>query len=181
MINIIKTIKRLWRTCIACLLLLAFILSLPFSALSQETGRQYKVEAAFLFNFFNYFTWPGYDSPEALVNPTLCVDREDPVEPYLRYIQQHTKGARNLTIRKMKDGESPSRCNLLFTRQPLHNKWDIPDETLIVLESDEDLEREGMIKLEQQEDHMVMVIHNTWMKDKGFKVSSRLLDLAEVR
>lgn len=172
-------IKRLWQARAPCLLLAALLF--PFAAQPQEIGRQYKVEAAFLYNFFNYITWPGYDSPEELVKPTLCVDKEDPVEPYLRYIQQHTKGARSLTIHKMTSGESPAKCNLLFTRQPLHNKWEIPNDTLIVLESDDDLEREGMIELEQQADHMVVIIHNNWMQDKGFKVSSRLLDLAEVR
>jgi hypothetical protein len=147
-----------------------------------QDGRQYKVEAAFLYNFFSYITWPGYDSPEALRKPIICVDKEDPVEPYLRYIQQHAKSTdRPLTIRRISNGEVPTSCNLLFTRQPLYDKRIIPQDTLVVLDSDEDLEREGMIELTQQDGHIVMVIHNERMNNKGFKVSSRLLDLAEVR
>lgn len=162
------------------LYLLFLALLIPGAGYAQPS-RQYKLEAAFLYNFFNYITWPGYDSPEALENPIICIERDDPIGPYLRYIKQHIQGERSLGIRNLGDGESAAGCHLLFRRYPLRSQHELSKNTLTVYESDNDLVREGMIELAPEEERMVMVIYNSVMSARGFKVSSRLLDLAEIR
>ncbi len=47
----------------ALLAALALCLLAPALTRADETeDRQYKVEAVFLYNFFNYITWPGHSS-----------------------------------------------------------------------------------------------------------------------
>lgn len=150
----------------------------PATAAAEDDERYHKVEAAFLYNFFNYITWPDYAAPQELHQPRICIYHNDPIEPYLAYVQRKISTERQLTIRAINEGDDVADCNLLFSRHRLAQDT-MPRATLIVTELADTLDRgEGMIELERSGDGIQMRIDQQTLAEKGFHVSSRLLDLA---
>jgi hypothetical protein len=147
--------------------------------------REYKVEAVFLYNFFNYITWPGYSSPEGLRQVTICTMGDDPVERYLAYVGRRMAHERTLKIRALQEGESPEGCHMVFLRRssPLSQPVkDPPPDVLTVAMGPDFLANGGMIELTHEQERMAIAINRSLLAHKGFQVSSRLLDLArEVR
>lgn len=150
-------------------------------AAAQDEERHLKVEAAYLYNFFNYITWPGFSSPRALEDPVICIAYNDPVESYLDYVKEKMAGERTLTVRRMQEGENIDGCNLLFMRSGLTPRMaaeSLRQNVLLVSEPEDSLERGGMIELLPQEERLIIIINQTLLSKHGFQVSSRLLDLA---
>lgn len=148
----------------------------PFCVQADE--RDYKVEAVFLYNFFNYITWPGYHTPEDLKEATICIADEDPVRPYLEYIQHKRGNEHRLTIRNAKS--SASGCQILFVHDPKSvNLSDAAQNgVLLVSTAPNFINNGGMIELSPEEGRMAIEINNSQLTQADFHVSSRLLDLA---
>lgn len=145
-------------------------------ATAQE--RQYKVEAAFLYSFFNYITWPGYDTPQALKKPVICVYGDDPILPYLKYVSNKVAAERSLTLRTVSHSTADG-CNLLFMRHRLPELGNIDATTLTVFKPDDPLDRGGLIELTQEAQRISFKIDQSGLERQGFLVSSRLLELAK--
>ena len=147
-----------------------------------EEPRYYKIEAAFLYNFFNYITWPGYTSPEALTQPVICIESNDPVGPYLAYVQHKMLGQRGLQVRKVMDNGSLAGCHLLFVRHAVSEtgvRDALKNNTLIVAEPEDPLDRGAPLDLVKEEERLTLDIDQSRLTAGGFQISSRLLDLAE--
>jgi hypothetical protein len=164
---------------IACLLC---FLSFYTTARADEEERQYKIEAAYLYNFFNYITWPGHASPQALQQSIICVYGEDPVEPYLKYIQNKKLEERRISVRQLSEKESSEGCNIIFLRAHFSNeeikKLSTPG-SLIVSESKDSLDKGSMIELSKEDERIKMKINQSLIEKNNFHISSRLLSLAE--
>ena len=152
-----------------------------FPALAEE--RQYKVEAAFLYSFFNYITWPRYSTPQELQEPVICVNVDDPIIPYLDYIRAKVGGERTLTVRTIADEEIPKGCNIFFMRHRISSRIlaSLPSTTLMVLKPDDPLDQGGMIELSQDGERIAIKINQPQLEQNGFRISSRLLELAQVK
>lgn len=172
------TLKRSWSYRILAACMLCFM---AFPVAAKE--RQYKIEAAFLYNFFNYITWPGYESSQELQNPVICIYGNDPIKDYLEYIQQRMSDERLLEIRNIYSGDSLKDCHLFFMRHriSLAQFTGVSDSTLTVFILDDPLDRGGMIELSEDEGHIAIHINQSLLKQRGYQISSRLLDLARVR
>jgi hypothetical protein len=163
----------------ACRLTLATsVILCLFSFPSHADERQYKIEAAFLYSFFNYITWPDYASPQELREPIICVYGIDPILPYLNYIRGKMAGERTLSVR-VTDSDMTG-CHILFVRHRLASSLQdaLAGNTLLVFKLDDPLDRGGMIELSEDGDRMAMRINQSRLERSGFQVSSRLLDLA---
>ena len=160
------------------LVAIAVLCLLPASARAEE--RQYKVEAAFLYNFFNYITWPGYATPQDLQAPVVCIYGNDPLLPYLEYMRGKMASERSMTLREVSRSEDVHGCNILFMRhrmaQQMHS---LPGDTLTVLKPDDPLDAGGMIALNEDGERISIDINQNELAESGFKVSSRLLDIAQ--
>lgn len=148
-------------------------------AMAQQ--RQYKIEAAFLYSFFNYITWPGYESPQALFEPVICVYGKDPILPYLEYVRNRTNVTRTLSVRSVSQPEQTGGCHILFMRHtiPDHIADTLDDSVLTVLKPDDPLDRGGMIELAEEEERILIKINQPKLEQQGFHASSRLLQLAK--
>ncbi len=169
-----QTLKRTG----ACLLALALAAA---PAQAADDARYHKVEAAFLYNFFNYITWPGYIAPQDLHEAKICIFQNDPIEPYLSYVQQKMSAERHLSVQVISEDADSFDCNLIFMRHHLaaETAHRIAPSTLIVTEPQDSLDRgEGMIELSRMGQGIQMKINQQALTDSGFQVSSRLLDLA---
>jgi hypothetical protein len=142
--------------------------------------RQYKIEAAYLYSFFNYITWPGYNSSQKLEKPVICVYGNDPILPYLDYVKNKMASERTLTIRNISDVSAAGGCHVLFSRHSALARANIAPDTLLVSKLDDPLDRGGsMIDLSEDGDHIAIRINQSQLEQNGFQVSSRLLELAQ--
>ena len=170
-----------------CLGVLLLMLAAPgFPARADD--RQYKVEAAFLYNFFNYIVWPGYHTSDEMKQATICTDSADPVASYLDYIARTRRQERALTVRPWSIDGDVEGCQLIYVRnlndsalhrlQPLTSGKGV----LLVSSTPHFIENGGMVQLEKSEEedggHVLIEINNTALKAANFQVSSRLLSLA---
>ncbi len=165
--------------CLHALAVSVFLCAFSPHALADE--RQYKIEAAYLYSFFNYIVWPGYDSPQKLHASVICVYDSDPIVPYLDYIRSKMENERTLTIRAVPDEGSFSGCHILFVRHRIPPRLEgaLTKDTLLVFKPDDPLDRGGMIELSEDDDRIVIRINQLQLEQHGFHVSSRLLDLAQ--
>lgn len=161
--------------------LVAGVIAAIFSNTALADERQYKIESAYIYSFFNYIIWPGYDSPQKLREPTICVSGNDPILPYLNYLREKMQKERALTIRTLANDTAPSDCHMLFVRHRIssHMLDTLADNTLVVLKPDDPLDRGGMIELSEDGDRIAIKVDQSQLEKHGFQVSSRLLGLAQ--
>ena len=147
----------------------------------QADERQYKIEAAYLYSFFNYITWPGYASPQAMHNPVICAYSGDPVLPYLDYVSHKMAAERELKVRAVTEEDETASCNILFMRHRIssHILTSLANSTLTVFKPDDPLDRGGMIELSEDEEHINIKINQVKLEENDFQISSRLLNLAQ--
>lgn len=174
-------IITLYRKAKQVIILLSALLCLwPEGAVAED--RQYKLEAAFLYSFFNYITWPGYATPQDLIEPVICVYERDPILDYLEYVRRKMSNERNLSVRVVNKVEEMESCHMFFIRHriPYHFEKAIPKHTLTVLKPDDPLDRGGLIELAEDEERIAIRIDQSELEAHGFRASSRLLELAKV-
>lgn len=168
----------------ACRMLIGAIVAISAFSPAYAEERQYKIESAFLYSFFNYVTWPGYASPQQLQHSVICVYGDDPILPYLEYIRGKIASERTLTLRSVAESEEKDTytgCHILFIRHRLspHLLDLIAKDTLVVFKPDDPLDRGGMIELAEDGERIIIKINQPMLEENGFQVSSRLLDLVQ--
>lgn len=175
----LHTITSDWITfCGRIVIVVMVVYGFSTSAFAEE--RRYKIEAAYLYSFFNYITWPGYSSAQSLEKPVICVDGNDPIVSYLDYVRAKMANERTLTIRVIEGDEKAAGCHMLFVRHRMYaNLGAIPNDTLVVFKPDDPLDRGGMIELSEDGERMVIKINQMQLDRNGFHISSRLLELAQ--
>jgi hypothetical protein len=163
-----------------CMLVLMAMVNI-FSSSAYAEERQYKIEAAFLYSFFNYITWPGYSAPQELAKPVICVYGNDPIVPYLNYIRGKMATERLLTVRVLGNIENAGGCHILFMRHRIESDRsnDLANDTLTVVKLDDPLDRGGMIELSEDGERIAIKINQPSLEKNGFQISSRLLDLVQ--
>lgn len=159
----------------------AFAIAACGAPARAEEPREYKIEAAYLYNFFNYVTWPGYASPQELRQPTICLYGTDPIQPYLHYMERKMEGERKLNVRIVQEGASTKGCQMLFLRRLPSREMEqsIASDTLVVLAAADPLDQGGMIELLHENERVLINIHLPLLSAGGFRISSRLMDLAQ--
>lgn len=161
---------------------LIFIIALPYNAQAQE--RKDKIEAAFLYNFLKYITWPESAMPSAESSVNMCIYNNNALVEALKYIQQQKTSERQFTVTSLESMDIPPRCHMVFISSsgPLAtNIEQFPQATygqLFVSDIPDFIEKGGMIGLVKERERIALEINNTALMKSGFKASSRLLGIA---
>lgn len=173
--NITKQCKNIFHL---TFLVSVILYSISFPALGEN--RKYKIEAAYLYSFFNYITWPGYNAPQELPEPVICVYGEDPILSYLEYVRIKMSTEREFTVRSVIEETETIGCHIFFIRHSIPSSIlaSLPKSTLTVLKPDDPLDRGGMVELSEDGERIAIKINHSQLEQKDFHVSSRLLDLA---
>jgi len=166
--------------------LLSLILLLPLTAHAQHESRQDKIEAAFLYNFFNYITWPG-DKKINTDNPAIiCLDKDSSLHEALDYIRVQKANDLPIKIEDVDLSHIPDECHIAFIDNPkavsglVHSVKSTG--ILLVSNLPEFLDHGGMIELTRDKERLMLHINNTMMMKDGLQASSKLLAIAaEVR
>jgi hypothetical protein len=150
-----------------------------------QSGLEYEVKAAFLYNFIQFVEWP----PAALPDPSspfrVCVYGQNPFGPALeRTMTGEQRSGHPLTIELITAGDSAMQCNLLFVPQSqaartaaaLRATGDGP--VLSVGESANFLRAGGMINLFVEGGRVRFDVNPSAALMRGLVLSSKLLRIA---
>jgi YfiR/HmsC-like len=103
-----RGVSRLGR-CFAALLGLAAWLALAPCASAEEVP-EYRVKAAFVYNFIAFVDWPA-DTGTTL---TLCIHGADPFGKEIDLLQGKAVAGRSVAVSRRAAGESLKNCQLVF-------------------------------------------------------------------
>jgi hypothetical protein len=154
---------------------------------AQDAELEYKLKAAFLFNFLKFTEYPTnqHVAPDnALVIGCLP---DDPAAPILAAVMEgKTLDGRPLRLVAFKEGEDIRRCHLLFIGRALKVKGEEAIErlkaspVLTVGEVDQFAHRGGMINFVRHERTFRFEINLKAAERAGLRISSKLGSMATI-
>lgn len=163
-------------------LLTLFFVSAGALAAAQDVPLEYRVKAAYLFNFTKFVDWPSgvFSGSEPL---TLCVAETNPFGPVLSATLAGETGAgRPLVSRVVRDGSAP--CHVLFIPRGVvagvHLRRTATQPILTVGESRDFLQQGGMINFVLEEGRVRFEINRDAAVRNRLMISARLLQLARM-
>ena len=153
-------------------------------AAADSASQEYKVKAAFLYNFTLFVEWPeeaftGNDSPL-----TVCILGKSPFGDALDSLKGKTAKKRKLVIRQINRVEEMGNCHVLFvsTSEKMH----LPNilaavknqNVLTVSDLDRFAQAGGIINFVTLDDKVRFEINLKAAQQSRIKISSQLLKLA---
>jgi hypothetical protein len=152
---------------------------------AAEASLEYRVKAAFLYNFAKFVTWPAQVFPAADAPVVFCLAGDDPFQELLDGTTKDRKvEGRPIVIRRLPAEAPLAGCHLVFSSEPdgarvAHVLQRAAGAgALTVGEAEEFLPRGGMIRLLVDEGKVRFDISTRSAEQAGLKVSSQLLKLA---
>ena len=162
---------------------------LPFALLAvaslalpaaQEVPLEYRIKAAYLYNFVKYVEWPG-PVPDSIV---ICVAGQNPFGTVLEDMIRNER-VRGIPLRSVVIPGPIDECHVVFTprtsRVPVYLKAATGTPTLTVGETDNFIELGGMINFFLVEGKIVRFEINRAAAERvNLRISTRLLQLARL-
>ncbi|HEY3663748.1 MAG TPA: YfiR family protein [Chthoniobacterales bacterium] len=149
---------------------------------------EYSLKAVFLYNFVRFVDWPesAFTSPN---DPfVIGIVGSDPFGALLyEAIAGETYHGRPITVVHFATPRDIRHCHLLFVSQGNRNHYDAILEQasgqglLTVGETESFLDRGGMIALTTEQSRVHVRINGTALRNSALGVSSKLLQVAQIR
>ena len=167
----------------------AFGVLLATSALGQETSQapEYRIKAAFLYNFAVYTEWPASMFEKSDSPIVVAIVGDDPFGKELdAAVRGKTVHGRAIEIRRHKAADDVSACHLLFlsgseAKQLPHILRRFPEaKPLTVAETDDFCRSGGVIRFFVDENKVRFEVNTDAAVRARLKLSSKLLHLAKV-
>jgi hypothetical protein len=150
---------------------------------SPQAVSEYKVKAAFLFNFAKFVEWPERQRDTESV--TIGVVGFDPFGENLdQAVRDKMVGSKSIAIRRFVGLEQMEPCDILFISRSESSRLDEiltaldGTATLTVGEDDEFVRKGGIIRFFTQESKIRFEINLDAAEYEGLRLSSRLLQVA---
>lgn len=147
----------------------------------QEVTLEYKIKAAFLYNFVRFVEWPA----SALQGPlTICVAGRNPLGTVLEdTVRGETVGGRPIVTRVILEPEPG--CHVVFmprgSAAPIYLRSARTTPVLTVGETDDFLDQGGIIGFVMDGGRVRFEISPQAAERVNLRVSARLLQLAQIR
>jgi hypothetical protein len=171
----------------AALLWLAFACAAAVNAQGEEVpSLERRIKAAYLFKFTDYVSWPDgtFARPDAPLVIAVAGD-EQAAADLAQTVAGHSVAGHPVTVRRLREGESPTGVNVLFVAGASHLRLEqairaaAGQPLLIVTEAEGALERGSVINFVLVGDHVKFEIALDNAEKRGLKLSSRLLAVAQ--
>lgn len=163
----------------ALLALLTLSASLTFPASAQDS-LEYRVKAAFLFNFAKFIEWPQGESEEFVI----AVLGQDPFGPVLEAtLAGKEVGGLPIAVRRIESLEGPDVGQILFVSRSedeivAEHLARLGTGVLTVGESKPFARAGGMVNFVLRDGKVRFEIDATSAEESGIKISSKLLSVA---
>ncbi|WP_305909374.1 YfiR family protein [Methylomarinum sp. Ch1-1] len=169
------------------LLIRTVIIFFCFSALvfAKQPALEYKVKAAYLYNFTKFISWPDKQSETF----NLCILGEDPFGPLLKPLEQRSAMDKPIHLIRLDTLDQARQCHMLY----------IGDETrvrsaelaassavnslhgvLTVSSQPSFAKSGGMIGFVIKEGRVRLQVNLAALKKNGLKISAKLMEVAEL-
>ena len=169
------------------LLLLASLLLPPLTARAQDTApSEYRLKAAFLYNFAKFVEWPG-DAFPAVNSPFIIgIIGENPFDDALeKTVMNKMMNGHPFAVKQCQTLSELKRCHILFISQSERKRLaEIlrvvrGERVLTVSEIEHFLGPGGMIQFLMEGNKVRFAINDSAAKTAGLRISSKLLSLAK--
>jgi hypothetical protein len=172
---------------VAVLLMITLIWHPAMNASKAAEFSEYQVKAAFLLNFTRYVDWPkgSFAKPDSPL--VICVLGQDRFGDDLRtLIADKSVEGRKIVLRKADTIDQCRDCHILFISQSEKSRFaailqklkGLP--ILTVADSEGFIAAGGMINFKTKAERVRLEINRTAAENVGLKISSKLLQIADV-
>jgi len=167
-------------------------LGMLFSMLNTSStvtayDREQSVKAVYIYNFFNYVTWPNRQNSDHKPSAVLCIYGRDPFGDALIYIKEKMTDQLELQIKHIDELDAIPSCHILFVgslteKDTTHfgENFNHP-EVLTVSDVPGFADEIGIIELKKNDRQLKLIINAQRLEDSGLKVSSKLMKIATIR
>ena len=157
------------------------------SSAEEPMSSEYQVKAAFLINFPKYVDWPA-EAFAATNSPiVIAVLGQTKVTAEIqKIIAGRTVNGREIVLKRLASGEASGVCHILFisAAEQQHSPsllTQLKDASVLTVgESDDFLERRGIINLARRDQKIALEVNLTAADKARIKISSKLLGVASV-
>ncbi|MHA1153180.1 MAG: YfiR family protein [Alphaproteobacteria bacterium] len=156
-------------------------------AAAEEPSREYRIKAAFIYNFAKFTLWPADSFADAATPLDFCIYGEDPFDGALDAIAGNTIRGRKVAVRRIAAIEATAGCHLLFISDSETERLTgilaalEHRPILTVAEMPNFARAGGIINLKTtEEDRLRFEINTGTAQRAGLRFSSKLLSLAEI-
>lgn len=170
------------------LLLIVLVASLPLSLRAADGPSEAQVKAAFLLNFPKYVEWPATAFSETNSPVVVGIFAQDSVaDEFAVMSQKKVIDGHPVQLLRVDSIDHCQGCHILFIGGNENSKVAEAltklhgSNVLTVGESEDFIERGGMIELARRERRVVMEVDIDPIHEAGLKVSSKLLAVATVK
>lgn len=138
------------------------------------TSLEYKIKAAYLYNFTKFITWIKDDARTF----NLCILGNDPFNNVIDPIEKRSVSGRPIKLIRSNHFSNLPHCHIIYLGKnapaihALHN-------TLLVCEQSDFEPKKGMINFIQKNDTIRLQINLDTLKHSGLQISAKLLEVAE--
>jgi len=156
-----------------------------FSAADEQQTTEYRVKAAFLYNFTRFITWPERASRDE-VKFNLCVLGGDPFGELLDALAGKSVHESSLEIKRLDSLDQAQACQVIFVSQTgaSHLEYtmsalkDLPVLTVSDIEGFTD--QGGIIQFKLVDNKVRFIINTDAANHADLTISSKLLSLATI-
>jgi hypothetical protein len=155
-------------------------------AQAERQFEEYQVKAAFLYNFAKFVEWPTGTFNDSSSPIKICVLGKDPFGEALNSLRTKNIGPRKLIIERLRRGDSPQKCHILFISDSEKNnlpeilksvkKWSV----LTVGDMKGFVHSGGIINFISNGSQVSFEINVDAAERSKLKVSSQLLQVANI-
>jgi hypothetical protein len=159
----------------------------PVARAAEVPSLEYKVKAAYLYNFAKFVEWPSKKFPEPESPIVIGIVGED---PFGSVLEETVKGkvinGRKIIIRRLARSDELRQCHLLFISRSLREELGSllpelePDSVLTISEIQKFAQRGGMINFTIVNESVKCEINLEAAERAGLKISSKLSSVAKV-
>jgi hypothetical protein len=187
---IVRLIKTGRFLLIVSLFMIMMLYGFSAAALNSDNDKakyaEYKVKAAYLYNFAKFVEWPSETFADSSLPLGICIIGEDPFGSTLDSIKDKRVKGKKLEVRQYSGSSEIKECHILFiSPSEKNNLADILEmikdrHILTVSDMNKFADRGGMINLKQAKNKIKLEINHEAAKNSGLKMSSKLLKIAKI-
>ena len=151
-----------------------------------SASREYRIKAAFLYNFAKFTVWPAAAFADAKAPLRLCVLGEDPFHGALAVLEGRTARNRPIVAGRLSSRDPLGQCHLLFVSASEHGRLGTILESLrgmpvlVVGDTPHFARSGGTIRLEIVGNKVRFEINVRAAQHAKLKIDSRLLRLGRI-
>lgn len=156
---------------------LVFILSTHSSLAGASV--EYKIKAAYIYNFTKFVTWPKVQSDTF----NLCILGKEPFGPLLDSIESRTALGLPIKLIRLNHFDAAKQCHILFLGSAIRKDVRSAIESagiLTVSDEKQFAKHGGMIGFVVRNGKVKLQININRAKQAGLEISAKLLEISEV-